>query len=53
MNEMNEKERKNCYLDTIVDFAIVIGVDLIAVDRIMQDLAYGPCMDVIYQKVVK
>ncbi|EMR75578.1 hypothetical protein MBGDF03_00124 [Thermoplasmatales archaeon SCGC AB-540-F20] len=38
------------FLDTIVNFAIVIRADLATINEIKQDLAHNPNVDVVYQK---
>jgi hypothetical protein len=45
---MNEDE--NSFLDTIVNYAVVIRADLESINELKQELAQNPCVDVVYQK---
>ena len=44
------KEDMNSFLDTIVNYAIVIRADLESINELKQVLAQIPCVDVVYQK---
>jgi hypothetical protein len=44
------KEDMNSFLDTIVNYAVVIRADLESINELKQVLAQNPCVDVVYQK---
>jgi hypothetical protein len=44
-----ERDEKS-FLETIVNFAIVIRADLDIIKEIKQDLAHNPSVDIVYQK---
>jgi hypothetical protein len=44
------KDKNNDFLNTIVNFAIVIRADLETINDIKQDFAQNPCIDIVYQK---
>jgi len=50
MKEINERDEENSFLETIVNYAIVIRADLDTINEIKQDFAHNPCIDVVYQK---
>ena len=50
MKEINEESRMNSFLDTIVNYAVVIRADLEIINEIKQGFAHNPCIDVVYQK---
>ena len=43
-------DRKKEFLETIVNFAVVIRADIETINEIKQDFARNPCIDVVYQK---
>jgi hypothetical protein len=44
------KEEMNSFLDTIVNYAVVIRADLKSINELKQVLAQNPCINVVYQK---
>ena len=44
------KEEMNSFLETIVNYAIVVRADLKSINELKQELAHNPCVDVVYQK---
>ena len=43
-------DRKNEFLETIVNFAIVIRADIETINEIKKEFARNPCIEVVYQK---
>ena len=45
-----KEEKEKYFLETIVNYAIVIRADLETINEVKQDFAQNPCIDVVYQK---
>jgi len=50
MNKINDIFEDKSFLETIVNYAIVIRADLESINQVKQDFAQNPCIDVVYQK---
>lgn len=50
MIDINEENEGDSFLETIVNFAIVIRADLETINQIKQDLSKNQSVDVVYQK---
>jgi len=50
MKDINENNRRRTFLDTIVNYAVVIKTDVGTVQEIKEYISYLPNVEVVYQK---
>ena len=50
MKEKNIENKKKCFLETVVNYGIVVRGNLDAIEQLKRDLVDNPNIDVIYQR---
>lgn len=50
MKKINKENERDSFLETIVNFAIVIRTDVEKIEELKKELAQNSCIDIVYQK---